>query len=181
MAEGLALAASVIAVIQITNSAISVCYDYSSAVKGTSWEIPRLRSELESLRTVLQQLEPLAKQAEIAQTMPDTNLPAFAQLCTPGGPLQLCFQDIEKLEEVLKTPSWSDGFGPKRRAIVQVLRWPLKEKETEKALRDIRRFTDVLSFALNADQLLGLQMTLALSLADNLIGPYRLKFRGFST
>ncbi len=153
MAEGLALAASVIAVLQITNSVISVCYDYSAAVKGASWELPRLKSELESLRNVLQQLEPLAKQAEFAQSAPNTRLPAFAELCGSEGPLPLCSHEIRDLEAVLKSPSWCDGFGPKRKALVQVLRWPLKGKETEKARERIGRFRDVLLFAMTADQL----------------------------
>ena len=153
MAEGLAAAASVIAVLQLTNSVISVCYDYSSAANGTSWELPRLKSELESLRSILQQLEPLAKQADFVQAVPDTKLPAFSQLCAPGGPLELCLHEVQSLEKVLKSPAWSDGFGPRRKALVQALRWPLKAKDTEKALERIRSLRSLLDFALNADNM----------------------------
>lgn len=152
MAEGLALAASVIAVIQITNSTISVCYDYSAAVKGASWQLTRTKTALESLRNVLQQLEPLAKQAELAPAAAHSEFPAFAQLCGPEGLLELCCRDVKELEEKLKTPTWSDGFGPKRKALVQVLRWPLKEADTEKTLKRIGGFTKTLNFALAADQ-----------------------------
>ncbi len=152
MAEGLALAASVIAVIQVTTSVISVCYDYSAAVKGASWQLTRTKAALESLRNVLQQLEPLAKQAELAPATDHGNLPVFAQLCAPGGLLELCCKDVKELEGKLKTPIWCDGFGPRRKALVQVLRWPLKEADTEKALRQIGRFTDTLNVALTADQ-----------------------------
>ena len=146
MAEGLAIAASVIAVLQITNSVISICYDYSAAVNGTSWELPRLTSELESLRSVLQRLEPIAKQADFSKA------PTLIELCKPNGPLLLCCREIESLEAVLKTPDWAAGFGPKRKALVQALRWPLKAKDTEKALKQISRLREVLSFALTADQ-----------------------------
>ena len=152
MAEGLALAASVIAVVQITNSLISVCYDYSAAMKGASWQLPRIKSELESLRNVLQQLEPLAKQAELAPAAADLKLPAFVQLCGSEGLLQLCYAEVKELEVKLKTPSWSDGFGPRRKALVQVLQWPLREADTERALKQIGRFRDMLNFALTADQ-----------------------------
>lgn len=152
MAEGLAIAASVLAVLQITNSVISVCYDYSAAAKGASWELPRLTSELESLRAVLQKLEPLAKQADFSQSVPDIKLPAFTELCKPNGPLPLCCREIEGLEAVLKTPDWSASFGTKRKALVQALRWPLKSKDTEKALKQIRGLREILSFALTADQ-----------------------------
>ena len=153
MAEGLAVAASVIAVLQITNSVISVCYDYSAAATGTSWELPRLMSELESLRSVLQRLEPLAKQADFSSALTNAKIPIFIELCKPNGPLPLCCREIESLEAVLKTPDWSAGFGPKRKALVQALRWPLKLKDTEKALKQISKLRELLSFALIADQM----------------------------
>lgn len=152
MAEGLAVAASVIAVLQIANSVISICYDYSAAAASTSWELPRLMSELESLRSVLQRLEPIAKQADLSRAMPTAKAPALIELCKPNGPLPLCCREIESLEAVLKTPDWAAGFGPKRQALVQALRWPLKAKDTEKALKRISRLREVLSFALTADQ-----------------------------
>lgn len=152
MAEGVAVAASVIAVLQITNCVISICYDYSAATKGTSWELPRLTSELESLRGVLQRLEPLAKQADFSQAVPNTKMPAFTELCKPNGPLPLCRHEIEGLEAVLKTPDWSASFGPKRKALVQALRWPLKSKDAENSLKQIRGLREILSFALTADQ-----------------------------
>ena len=152
MAEGLAIAASVIAVLQITNSVISICYDYSAAATGSSWELPRLLSELESLRSVLQRLEPLAKEADFSLAVPNAKIPALAELCKPNGPLPLCCREIERLEAALKTPGWSAGFGPKRKAIVQALRWPLKSKDAEKSLKQISRFREILSLALAADQ-----------------------------
>ena len=151
-AEGLALAASVIAVVQITNSVISVCYDYSAAATGASWELPRLMSELESLRSVLQRLESIAKQAELPRAMHNSKAPTFKELCKPNGPLQLCSDEVKSLEAALKTPDWATGFGPKRKALVQALRWPLKAKDTEKALKQISRLREILSFALTADQ-----------------------------
>jgi hypothetical protein len=152
MAEALGLAASIIAVLQITNSVVSVCYDYSAAVQGTSWELPRVRTEMESLRNVLQTLEPLAKQAEFASLVAGTRLPTLNLLCGPRGLLQNCFDEVKRLDERLKSPSWSDGFGPKRRAFIQALRWPLKEAETRKSLENIGRFKDTLVLAITADQ-----------------------------
>lgn len=98
MAEGLALAASVIVVVQLTNSVINVCYDYSAAVKGASWQLPRIRTALESLRNVLQQLAPLTKQAELAPATANLKLPAFAQLCGREGLLEICCKEVKELE-----------------------------------------------------------------------------------
>jgi len=120
MAEGIGLAASIISVVQITGSVITICYDYQAAAKDASWEISQIRTELEGLRSVLQQLEPRAKQAELAPPTPDAGCPALGLLCKP---LADCLEILKGLEAKLKTPSWCDGFGPKRKALVQVLRW----------------------------------------------------------
>ena len=152
MAEGLALAASVIAVLQITQSVISVCYDYSAAAKGTSWEVPQVLAELESLRDVLQRLEPLAKEAEYADPTVKTRLPTLALLCGPGGLLENCFKEVKRLDGGLKPPGWTDRFGPRRTAFAQALRWPFKESETRKTLEKIGRFKDTLTLTITADQ-----------------------------
>ena len=151
MAEGIGLVASVIAVLQITNSVISVCHDYSAAVQGSSWELSQVRTELENLRIVLQTLEPLAKQAEVANAAPGA--PTLALLCGPGGALPNCFLEVKRLDKKLKSPSWSDGFGPKRKAFIQALRWSLKEADTKKALQAIGRYKDTLALAITADQM----------------------------
>jgi len=149
MVEALGLAASVIAVLQLTSSVISICYDYGSAAKGTNWELSDINKELEGLRNVLQQLEPLAKQSELAHAARDAKLQVIGLL---REPLRGCFKIIKDLEDKLATPSWCDGFGPRRRAFIQALRWPMKEAETKKVLENISRFKDTLGLALAADQ-----------------------------
>ena len=149
MAEVLGLTAIIIAVLQMTSSVITVCYDYSAAVKGAPWELSKIKAEMESLRSVLQTLEPLAKQAELTNPVAGSRLPTLGLFL---GPLKDCLQEVERLDKKLKTPSWSDGFGPKRKALVQVLRWPLKEAETKKVLENISRFKDTLALAINVDQ-----------------------------
>ena len=153
MAEGIGLAASVIAVLQITNSVISVCYDYTAAAQGASWELPRIRNELDNLRTVLQTLEPLAKQAELANPATGTRTSTLALLCGTEGVLEKCLRELKRLDEKLKSPSWSDGYGPKRKAVIQVLRWPLQKADTEKALKAISRYKDILATAIAGDEL----------------------------
>ena len=111
MAEGLGLAASIIAVLQITNSVISVCYDYSAAVQGTSWELPQVRAEMESLRDVLQALEPLAKQAEFTNSVAGTRLPTLSLLLGPNNLLQNCFHEVERLEKNLNPQVGVMGLG----------------------------------------------------------------------
>ncbi|KAL8706555.1 MAG: hypothetical protein Q9201_000428 [Fulgogasparrea decipioides] len=151
MAEALGLTASIVAVLQITHSVLSVCYDYSAALKGASWELTKAKDELEGLRSILQALEPLMREAEVTDPAENTKLPTLEALCRPGGVLQTCAAEMQQLERKLKGPDWSEHFGPRRKAFLQSLRWPLQEGETRKTLERIARFRDTLGFAMNAD------------------------------
>lgn len=153
MAEAVALTASIIAILQITSSVISVCYDYTAALQGKSWELSQVKNEMESLQAVLRTLESLARQAQFATLASVTKLSELALVCKPGGLLEHCRHEIERLDKRLKSPSWSDGFGPRRKAFIQALRWPLKEAETRKALENISRFKTTLNLAIDADEM----------------------------
>ena len=148
MAEALGIVGGVIAVLQITNSVLSVCYDYNAAVRGASWELPRVQKEMEDLRAILQTLEPIAKKAESSNPTQSQNL---TLLCVPQGPLETCLKEINRLEEKLKSPDWMKNYGRKRTAVVQSLRWPLKEAETNKTLDTISRIKETLQLALVLD------------------------------
>lgn len=152
MAEALGLVASIIAVLQITNTVISVCHDYGAALHGASSELSQVQNEIETLRDVLQTLEPLAKQAELAGPAAGTSLSALFLICGPNSLLEHCLDEVKRLDEKLKSPSWSNRFGPKRKALVQALRWPLKEAETRKILEKLERFKNTLALAVNVDQ-----------------------------
>ena len=56
MADPLSVAASIIAVIQITSSVVSICYDYRSGTKHASKEMEQLTDEVISMRDVLERL-----------------------------------------------------------------------------------------------------------------------------
>ena len=151
--DPLSITTSIIAVLQATNAVISVCYDYSTAVKDSSWELPRVTEEVKSLRNVLEALEQLAKKAESADQSAKTQLPTLRLLCEPDvGPLVMCLAEMEALEKKLTPPSWSGRVGSKRRALVQALSWPLREGDTKKILENIGRFKVTLNLAMTVDQ-----------------------------
>lgn len=151
MAEALGIAGSVVAVLQVTQSVLSVIYDYNAALKGASWEVPRVKDEIEGLRNVLQSLEPLMREAEFADPAAGTRLPTLVKLCGPKGVLQSCEEELQRLETKLKPSGWSKNLGPRRKAFIESLRWPFKEAETNKILHRIGRFKDVLALAISAD------------------------------
>ncbi|KAL8990178.1 MAG: hypothetical protein Q9169_008189, partial [Polycauliona sp. 2 TL-2023] len=152
MAEALGLTASIIAVLHLTQSVLSVCYDYGAALKGSSWELTKTKDELEGFRTVVQALEPLMREADLSDpTTPNGRLPTLKALGEPKGVLQSCLADLRYLEAKLKGPAWTDELGPRRKALLQSLRWPLQEGDTKKILERIVRFKDTLATAFEMD------------------------------
>ena len=151
MAEALGIVGSVVAVLQVTQSVLSVIYDYNAALKGASWEVPRVKDEIEGLRNVLQSLEPLMREAEFADPAAGTRLPTLVKLCGPKGVLQSCKEELQRLQKKLKSPGWAKAFGPGGKAFIAALRWPFKETETGKILERIGRFSETIGLAISAD------------------------------
>lgn len=142
MAEVFGVVGGVIACLQITEAVLSVCHDYKAAVQGASWEVPQIQKEMEHLCTVLHTLEPIVRKAEASD--PEQLLSLLQ------GPLETCRKEIKRLEEKLVPPTWIKNAGRKRKAIVQSLRWPLKEAEAIKTLETISRIKATLQLALDA-------------------------------
>lgn len=142
MAEVLAVTASIVAVLTITNAVLSVCYNYGAAVKTASLAVADIERELEDLRAVLQSLEPIANKAEFS----DTGLIDLDKLCP------LLQAELDGLLEKLKTPAWAANFGPKRTKVMQSIIWPLKAVETQKTIETISRHKATLHLALSVGQ-----------------------------
>ena len=151
--DPLSVTASIIAVLQATNTIISICCDYSAAVKGASWELPKVTKEVRSLRDVLELLAALAKRAESADPSAEARFPGLKLLCEPGaGPLAMCKAELESLKTKLEPPKWTGPATSKRTALMQTLSWPLKEGETKKMLQNMERYKTTLNMALEIDQ-----------------------------
>ena len=151
--DPLSITASVIAVLQAAEAVISVCCDYRSAVKGSSWEVPRVLDEVRALRNVLRTLEDLADKAEAPSSDDKSRLPALKSLCDPDtGILIKCRTELNHLNTKLTPPEWIGRAGSKRRGFVQALTWPLKKGDTEKVLASIERFKSTINVAVATDQ-----------------------------
>ncbi|KAI9709873.1 MAG: hypothetical protein M1812_007581 [Candelaria pacifica] len=152
--DPLSITASVITVIQAAGAVISVCYDYRSSRKSSSWELPKVIEEVKSLRDILEALEELAVKAERpnGSATVETQLPTLKRLCEPKGQLAGCKGELEALEKKLLPSRWSGPAGSKRRGLIEALSWPLQEGETRKILENIGRFKASLNIALMADQ-----------------------------
>lgn len=137
--------------LQVTSAVVSVCYNYSRAVKSSSWELPRIIEELKSLREALENLESIAEQAESSDPVTGSQLPALKLLCRPEGVLTVCLTELEALKNKLAPPRWSYNMGVRGKAMVQALRWPLEEAETKMIFEKIGRAKSILALAITAD------------------------------
>lgn len=112
MAEGLALAASIIAVVQISGTVISLCNSYQSAVKKASKEILQLSDGVSSLKDVLDELAKLL----LNKSLPKEPFEAIRSLLSSSKTLDECQADLAGLENKLKpqgntyscTDDWSN-------------------------------------------------------------------------
>jgi Fungal N-terminal domain of STAND proteins len=100
--DPLSITASVITLLQAANSVISVCYDYSAAIRNAPWGLQSLTEEVKSLRNVLEALEQLAEKSESPGPAADSRLPMLTLLCEPNvGLLATCLTELETLEKKL--------------------------------------------------------------------------------
>jgi len=137
-------------VLQATSAVVSICYDYSSALKGSSWELLKVIDEVRDLRNVLESVERLARQDESSNSA-EPRLPSLRLLCKPDtGLLPQCLRELNDLDKKLRPPNYPSGS--KRRALVQASGWPLKKGAVEKTLINIGRLKSTLALALTADE-----------------------------
>lgn len=147
------ITSAVVTALGAAEAVISVCCDYRSSIKGSSWEVSRILEDTRALRNVLRILEGLADEAETSGSTEQNRLSALESLCDPDtGVLNSCCAELEKLNTKLAPPAWSGPPGSKRRGLVEALSWPLKREDTEKILKSMERVKTTINIALNADQ-----------------------------
>ena len=141
--DGLSAAASVIAVVQLTEEVIRLCYHYAITAKSARREICALASEVQTLQSVLEDLDTLSRQPPRA----DGDFSALRRLGRPGGSFERCSEALGELKSELEPP----GKGKRLDRIKTALKWPLKSKETDKAVDTIRGYRDTIHLALSGD------------------------------
>lgn len=132
-------AASVIAVIQITEQVVTLCYDYLKAVKNAVADIRRLQDELRSLETILRGAQklldgPYKEKLETSQCLRDS--------------LIGCRSDVKDLKARLTAKS----KGMRHRLGVGRLKWPFESKDVDNIIRTLHKHRDNLGTGLAIDQ-----------------------------
>ena len=141
MSDPLSIIASLIAVVQISGTIISVCYDYRRGVKKAPQDVARITNEITSLRDVLESLIRIIDEDDAKNGI---RLATIQKLNVPEGPLPSTKKELEDLEAKLRPEK---GW----RAIGKALVWPLRKGEVDGSLEIIRRMKETLNLALLAD------------------------------
>ena len=138
--SGLELAASVVAVIDLSTKIVTVCSRYALTVSNAKDDISRLQHESTSLKKTLQNLRGLLDGPH------GSRLAISRSLCDA---VQDCSAQFERLGKRLEP-----GTGRKAmsRLGVRSLKWPLKSKDVDGIIASLERQKNAISLALNVDQ-----------------------------
>lgn len=136
--EGLAGAASVIAVVEVSAKIISLCFQYSTAVRNSRKDIERLQKKVSNIKDVFEQAEQLLDGRN--KTLATHNLLDSLKNCL----LQL--EELKTQLEPSKTRKTMSRFG------VRSLKWPFTSKEVENCIASLESYEQICTLALLADQ-----------------------------
>lgn len=139
MADPLSVAASVIAVIQISGKVLSLCYQYFSGTKDAPKDIHSIISEVGSLKSILEDLNSLDNGSDIPTGSRGSAL--FTSLNAEDGPLKTCEAALQDILAHIDPPIESHNLS-------KVLLWPLKAKEVHKLLGVVQKQKTSLILAL---------------------------------
>jgi hypothetical protein len=145
--DGLSAAASVIAVLQITESVLSACYQYYKTAKAAQKDVLEVIATVTSLRGILDTIKFLFDESD----GDDPRLPLLESLDVS---FTTCKSAMERIAERLgmeKNPKSS----PKDLTLSfqKKLIWPWKEKEVRKILQSLENFKTIFILALNGETL----------------------------
>lgn len=138
--EGLSGAASVIAVIEVSAKIISLCFQYSTAVRNSRKDIKCLQKKVSNIKDVFEQVE---------QLLDGRNKTLLLAIHNLSDSLKECLLQLEELKTQLepsKTRKIMSRFG------VRSLKWPFTSKEIENCIASLERYKQNYTLALLADQ-----------------------------
>ncbi|OAF98603.1 uncharacterized protein CC84DRAFT_1234386 [Paraphaeosphaeria sporulosa] len=138
--DGLSGAASVIAVIDISAKIVSLCLQYSKAVRGAKDDIERVQGKVSDITHILEQIK------QLLDSQDKTQLSATQGLFSS---LTKCLKELENLQVELEP-----GKGRKTMSRIgfRALKWPFTSKQVDKIVSSLKGCEQTLSLALQVDQ-----------------------------
>ena len=150
MAEALALASSVVAIIQIADRVISLCKWYIETARDAPADIRAILIETSTTKSILETLHFL-------DSCDDGLSATLSSLVGDGGPVEGCRRAIEGLEGLFPSDGVPvDGNRSKTQKIdhaLKVLAWPFKEKKAKKLLEELIRYKTTINLAVSTESL----------------------------
>ncbi|RYP80846.1 hypothetical protein DL770_006087 [Monosporascus sp. CRB-9-2] len=140
MAEGLGVAASVIAVVDLSAKVISLCSQYYRDVKNARNDITRLEREVSNLKHASKGVQQLLDEHKGAKLEVSQK---FGDALTDGS------SQLEKLEQQLSSKTIRQAMS---RVGIRALKWPFESRDVDKIVQDLARCTQMISLGLQVDQ-----------------------------
>ncbi|KAK3366110.1 hypothetical protein B0T24DRAFT_560333 [Lasiosphaeria ovina] len=148
MAEALAFAASVTAIVQIADRIIDVCKYYIRTARDAPSDFRTILVETSTLKTLFENLEFLTEHQDGISA-------AASKLADDGGSIKSCLQSIGELEKLLSSQTIPTGQSQSKKQklkfVVSSLAWPLKETRARKLLGEMRQCKETINLVLTAE------------------------------
>ncbi|KAJ5382563.1 hypothetical protein N7517_000474 [Penicillium concentricum] len=140
--DGLSGAASVIAVVQLTESIVKVCGKYLKNVKNATQDIQRIQEKTATLARVLQSLDDLTGQSNGNKLTTTHDL----------------VYNIAKCSSTLANLKEKIDLKPGQKAIsklgLRAFKWPLTRSEVDDAIMELESYKTTFSLSLQVDQMI---------------------------
>ena len=149
MAEVVAAASSVIAIIQITDRIAGLCKFYIETVNDVASDLRLILLEVSTLKTIFENLDFLMTHKCGVST-------AMSTLSGKDGAIEGCRRSITELEKLFPS-GWKHAAGQNTskkqrvKATWAALAWPLKESKARKLLDEIMRYRTTITLAITTD------------------------------
>lgn len=137
--DPLSIAASVAGLVSLTLDASLTVGSYYKAAKDASKTVQEIQQELFLMHSVLQQLDDLLQSQQMKSN-------AFAQPSVLATAVTSCTQSVGDIYSKLQRPK-QDGLSRAKEA----LKWPFGEKDIQKRLEALRRYTSTFQFSLTVE------------------------------
>jgi hypothetical protein len=136
MSDPLSLAASIIAVVQLTDLVLTSCYTFVGKVKSAAADINKIIHEISLLKGIFLNLHELGDE--------DRGGDGLKALIGPDGPVSICLEALREIE--VKLQPASTILTTKRKIF-----WPFESKKLDEILERVRNQNPALLLALSAD------------------------------
>ena len=137
--DGLSGAASVVAVIDLSAKIVSLCFQYSKAVKDAKDDIERVQRKVGDIAYILEQIK------QLLDSQDKTRLSTTQGL---SSSLAQCLKELGNLQIGLEP---GKGRKTMSRIGLRALRWPFTSKQVDKVVSNLEGYKQTFILALQVD------------------------------